>query len=199
MDSLSPFVDPQSLLEFAWSHIVQACSQRRHPFHTATLCTVSDRGPEARSVILRDADVETWELRANADSRSPKVRQVSADSRSTWHFYSFPDHLQVRCYGQTYVHHGDEIAREAWQKSQLLSRRCYLAPIAPSTPLALPDPNIPSELLDREPTEEESEVGFENFSVLRCEVSELDILSLRYEGNQRILLAKGGVPNWLAP
>ena len=199
MEKLSPITDPESLLDLAWDQIKQACTTRRHPFHTPTLATVSDRGPEARSVILRYASPKDWELRANADVRSPKARELRVDARSTWLFYSFPDHLQVRCYGRTHVHHLDEIAEKAWHHSQLLSRRCYLAPLPPSTELSDPHSNIPPDLSGREPTSEEAEPGFQNFSVLRCEIEEIDVLALRYEGNVRIRARRHSAPTWTAP
>ena len=199
MEEESPMTEPESLVDLAWSQIKLACIHRRHPFHTPTLSTLSERGPESRSVILRSADAENWELRANADYRSPKVTQLRQDARSSWLFYSFPEHLQVRCYGQTHVHHLDEIAEEAWRKSQLLSRRCYLAPIAPSLTLDDLRPNLPPELVGREPTEAEAEKGFENFTVLRCQITEMDILSLRYDGNLRVCAKPRNTPVWIAP
>jgi 3-hydroxyisobutyrate dehydrogenase len=199
MEEQANVTKPELIVDLAWSLIKMACTQRRHPFHTPTLSTLSERGPEARSVILRHADEENWELRANADYRSPKVNQLKGDPRSSWLFYSFPDHLQVRCYGHTQVHHQDEIADKAWRKSQLLSRRCYLAPIAPSLVINDLRPNLPPELVGREPTEEEAEPGFENFTVLRCRITEMDILSLRYEGNLRVCAKPRNTPVWIAP
>ncbi|MEI7575674.1 MAG: hypothetical protein WCK51_02190 [Armatimonadota bacterium] len=199
MEQPANFANPQEMVAFAWKLLLEACHQRRHPFHTPTLCTVSARGPEARSVILRDAGEADWTLRANADVRSPKVKQLETDGRSTWQFYSFPDYLQVRCFGHTQVHHLDEIANEAWKRSQLLSRRCYLAPLPPSAPLEKLESNMPPDLAGREPTEEESRAGFQNFAVLQCHVEEMDILSLRYEGNLRLRAIRNQSPIWTAP
>ena len=196
---MEKLVEPESILQLAWSQMVTACTMRRHPFHTPSLATTSQRGPEVRSVILRHVDTENWEVRANADVRSPKVIQLLEDSRSSWLFYSFPDHLQVRCYGNTHVHHLDDVAKRAWTASQLLSRRCYLAPLAPTLPLDERHPNIPLELVGREPTEQEAEAGFQNFCVLRCEIVEMDILRLLYDGNLRILARKNSTPIWVAP
>lgn len=190
---------PESLIDLAWGHLMKACTQRKHPFHSPSLATMSARGPETRTVVLRQADNANWELRANADYRSPKVAQLLSDPRSSWHFYSAPDHLQVRCFGRTHVHHLDTIAREAWERSQLLSRRCYLAPIAPSVEMSEIHPNLPPELIGREPTEAEAEPGFENFAVMRCEILEMDVLSLRYEGNVRAVGKPNSTPIWLAP
>ena len=199
MDQVPHFTSANELTELAWRFIVQACTQRRHPFHTPTLSTLSERGPESRCVILRYADPNAWELRANADVRSPKAQELQSDPRCTWLFYSFPDHLQVRCYGRTQIHHLDDVAAEAWQKSQLLSRRCYLAPMSPSTVLDQPNSNLLPELTDREPTEEEAQAGFANFSVMRCQVEQMDILSLRFDGNVRIQVTPNSNPIWIAP
>ncbi len=187
------------MTEVAWDLLFHAVTHRRHPFHTAVLATTSERGPEARSVILRHVDRETWEVGCHVDVRSPKAKEVLADPRVSWLFYSFPDKLQVRCRGIATLHHQDNIAAEMWARTQLLSRRCYLAPLAPSEAADGPVQNIPEHLVGREPTEEESVGGFENFGVLRCKVQEMDILSLEYTGNRRLLARADGSQIWLSP
>jgi uncharacterized protein YaeQ len=71
--------------------------------------------------------------------------------------------------------------------------------MSPSTALDQPNSNLLPELADREPTDEEAQAGFANFSVMRCQVEQMDILSLRFDGNVRIQVTPNSDPIWIAP
>jgi pyridoxamine 5'-phosphate oxidase len=74
-----------------------------------------------------------------------------------------------------------------------------MAPFAPGYEVAEANRNMPPGLEDREPTEEESVVGFENFGVIRTHIETLEVLSLEFEGNLRCRFDAAGVGQWLAP
>jgi pyridoxamine 5'-phosphate oxidase len=190
-------VTKEELFALGWGEIVLATKQRKHPFHTATYSTLGADGPDSRVVTLRYA--KDWVVGFHADVRSPKAQQSISDSRVCWLFYSSPHKLQVRGYGRTVVHHLDDVAREAWEASKLLSRRCYLAPLAPSSVTSLATNNIPEFLADREPVEEEAVPGFENFSVVRTHLTSLEVLKLEFGGQWRARFGQDGVSEWLAP
>lgn len=186
----------QNLEDRAWSELQLSTQNRRHPFRTGTLATVSEWGPEARTVVLRR--VERGLLGFNTDLRAPKVAEMRACSAVTFLFYGFQLKLQIRARGHATIHHEDEVARLAWEKSALLSRRCYLAPHAPGHPSAEPDTNLADHLLGREPTEEESAPGFQNFVAVQVHVSNLDVLTLEFEGNLRASFSEDR-QTWLSP
>lgn len=186
----------KELYDLAWDSLSSAVSNRKHAFRAATLATISNGQPSLRIVTLRYASEN--QIGCHADIRSPKAIECREQRFSSWLFYSFSDKLQLRISGTTRVHHMDAVAEEAWSKSQLLARRCYLAPLAPSD---LCDPefaNLPAGLEQREPTEEESEQGFANFSVIRTNVETLDVLSLAFQGGRRCRFTADG-HEWLAP
>jgi len=191
----------EELLSVGWKEVVTASKQRKHSFHTATYATLSAFGPESRTVTLRHAsELEEggWELGFNADIRSPKALQSKNDAPVTWLFYSFPHKLQVRVWGYSRVHYQDELAESIWNDMQLLSRRCYLAPLAPSFEVSEATSNIPELLRDREPIEEESVPGYQNFCVVRTRVSQIEVLKLEFEGAWRAKYTPDSA-TWLAP
>jgi 3-hydroxyisobutyrate dehydrogenase len=90
----------------------------------------------------------------------------------------------------------------AWSATRLMSRRCYLAPFAPSIDVDHPTPNLPDALVDRDPTQEESESGRAHFAVVRTVAHQIEWLVLHHAGNRRAMLdwtGGGWSARWLAP
>ena len=185
-----------------WAALETGAARRKHAFHTGMLLTVGERGPRGRVVVCRGADLATRRVWCHTDARAGKVGEVLADARAGWTFYDSAGGLQVRLEGRADWHCGDEVAREAWDRSTLLARRCYLSALGPGAAVGAPDSGLPGELVDREPTEEESRSGFVNFGVLSVTVERVEWLKLGFEGHTRAAweweggLWRGG---WLVP
>lgn len=179
-----------ALRERAWYVLDEATRNRRSSFRTMTLGTVSEGLPELRTVTLRGVDVAAEVIWFHVDLRSPKVAQMRAEPRVALAGYGLKEHFQIRLRGLATIHGGDSVAAGAWEKTPLLARRCYLAPFAPSTASETFSPNVPEFLRDREPTEEESAPGFENFGVARIEVTELDAMETALVGHRRARFKK---------
>jgi 3-hydroxyisobutyrate dehydrogenase len=176
-----------------WAMMATGRDSRRHPFHSPTLATVSPSGtPEARTVILRYVDAESWVLGAQADARSGKIESLRRQPVAEWHFYAAEEKRQVRARGRTQLHRGDNVAREVWPKVAPLSRRCYLSRIAPGDHTADWTPGFDEEWADREPTAEESEAGFAQFVVIRTEIEWMDVLDLEFTGHRRSQFQRDG-------
>ena len=199
-------------LAAAWSHITDGVTNRRHAFHLPTLCTMPLpepnqplSPPEARVVVLRHADAETWQVGCHTDARSPKAAHIRANPAVSWLFYDKQAKTQVRALATATLHTDDEIADEAWAASRLDSRRCYLAPNAPSTTADAPDPNLPDDL-EGNPDRPRSELGRPNFAVVRATIHALEWLYLAAKGHRRARFHKPdatpGSPiqsEWLRP
>jgi hypothetical protein len=110
--------------------------------------------------------------------------------------------LQVRIKGLATVHLGDELAEEQWHSTELFSRRCYIGE-APTQPSKKATSGLPDDLIDREPTHEESEVGRTNFVVVASTVKEIDCLELGVRGHRRSLFVWNETgeleTKWLTP
>ena len=170
----------------AWAELAHAVVKRQHAFHTPTFVSLDlDGAPVARTVVMRAVSTERAEIRCHTDRRSPKIREITRDPRVSWHFYAPELKLQLRLKASATAHFDDQVADDAWAKSSLSSRRCYLAPSSPGAECAQPSPNLPEHLLGRVPTLEESLPGRENFSVISTTVDEMDWLWLAADGHRR--------------
>ena len=174
-------------LDLIWDALHQGATDRRHPFHLPTLATrgASDY-PEARIVVLRRAERASRELICHTDARSGKVREIGADPRVTWLFYDAEMRHQFRVRAHAEVLTSGPLFEDAWARSNVSSRRCYLAPRAPSSESEHPTANLPDSHVDRNPTLEESEAGKVNFSVLRSEIISIERLHLAADGHRRV-------------
>jgi 3-hydroxyisobutyrate dehydrogenase len=185
-----------------WSQIERGVRQRKHGFHLGTIATSVDDFPEARIVVLRHADPVTTELGFHTDFRVGKVSAMQTNPQVCWVFYCPRLMMQVQMFGLAVIHHMDDLAKEKWDQALLLSKRCYLAPLAPGTLSDVATSGLPPELEDREPTFEEAIPGFANFCVVRTKIQRIEMLHTIFTGYRRAewtLTENGWVGTWKVP
>ncbi|OYT73843.1 MAG: hypothetical protein CFK52_00335 [Chloracidobacterium sp. CP2_5A] len=181
--------DLDAVLATAWAALEAGARQAKHPFHTPVVATGGADDCDARVVVLRRASPERRELAFHTDARAPKVRLLQACHTTAWAFYDPAAKVQVRAKGTTRVHIGDAVAEQAWARTKLMSRRCYLAETAPSAPAEEPTSGLPAAFIERSPTALESEAGFVNFAACVTTVARLEWLHLAARGHQRAAFA----------
>lgn len=156
-----------------WIDLAQGAVRAEHPFHTPALASLAADGPDVRTVVLRHADLEARQLLCHTDYRSPKVKALREQPTVAWLFYHPVNKIQLRIRGTVAVHHGDELARARWEKSNRRSRHCYHAQLPPGA--ATDTPVIGKPL----------ESGFDNFAVIDCAALSIDWLYLHTQGHLR--------------
>ncbi|MDX2016513.1 MAG: pyridoxamine 5'-phosphate oxidase family protein [Planctomycetota bacterium] len=175
-----------AVLDHAWAMLVRGVRDAKHGFHTPTLATLSPEGlPEARIVVLRGADPARLEISAHTDARSPKVHELRTQPTAAWVFYDAHSKLQIRARARAEIITTAAEANIHWAETGVSSRRCYLAPHAPSSVRPALDPNLPESVRGRLPSREESEPGRVNFAVILTRVLALDVLHLAAAGHTR--------------
>jgi pyridoxamine 5'-phosphate oxidase len=169
-----------------WSTVAadldRAAASARHPLHLVTVATVDATGaPHARTVVVRGFDAHLREVRFHTDVRSPKVEQIGIDGRVALHWYDPLRRLQLRIAARAALHHGDAVARAAWDASPAMSRACYTTADAPGTHLDAcpPAPAAPAATDDG---------GLASFAVVRCRFDAVEVLALHASGHERIRL-----------
>jgi pyridoxamine 5'-phosphate oxidase len=187
-----------------WRLLLNAGLRSREPFHTCVAGTQSEDGVSLRTVVLRKASPEEKKLFFHTDIRSPKVTEIQAGSRISFLFYDESKRLQFRLWGKASVHFQDALAEKHWAESRLSSRKCYLSFHPPGHPEPFPTDSLPEHLQGRhEPSQEESELGWERFCVVECEIFKIDWLFLNSSGHRRcqFFYEKGLLKNaiWVAP
>jgi len=186
----------------AWRMLEAGARSAKRAFHTPVLATVDAEGaPQARTVVLREADASTRVLRANTDQRSPKAAQLRHDSRVQMLFYDPDAKVQVRVTATAELLSDGPHKDAAWETSALGSRVCYLATEAPGSTQAAPTSGLPDHA-DRgqRVAADLLEVGRENFSVMRFHVEQLDWLYLDSKGHRRAQFNyRTGTRYWVIP
>lgn len=200
-------VPPDSLVAIeaeAWTYIEAGGRSFRAPFHSGTLGTIGEDGPNLRTVILRGADGPSRRIWCHTDIRSPKIVELRADDRIGWTFYDAPTRLQFRAWGRAIIHHGDDTARARWQATVLNSRRIYHAVAPPSSISPVATGGLPPELDDERWNAAYSERGEANFVALETVITRLEALYLHHAGHRRASFRYDGggtrtAADWLIP
>ncbi len=169
-----------------WQELQTGAAQRQHAFHTAMLCNIDANGqPTGRVVVLRGADSTTRQVWFHTDARGPKVAALKNNPAACFVFYDAAAGLQIRASGTASIHQTDNIADEAWHKTRIFSRRCYLITAPPGTVSAKADSGLPPELQGSKPELSAHEQGREHFCVIRLTLQHLDWLLLDARGHIR--------------
>ena len=174
---------------------------RKSHFHTMQ-CGYNDLlgFPTIRTVVLRYAEHDISELRFHTDIRSKKVAALKNNNKISVHFYDVLDKTQICGTGTATVHHHDDISNQAWDKTNILSRRCYLSELPPSTVMDYPASGLPEQFLENTHTIEDTHIGQDNFCVIALHIQQWDILYLKSSGNIRIHFdIENNTRQWIIP
>lgn len=190
-------------LEFIELELNMAGIDPRHPLRNITLATLSDWGPEARSVVLRRFDRKERKAFFHTHSGSKKMAELSQNSKASLVGYNAEKDYQVRLRGTCTFHQQDELAKEIWVKTPMHSRKEYLLRESPGSFTDFPTSSLPPHLETGAPAPEESEQGFSKFVVCSFLVKQIDWLYLGDHGHRRCLftIADDGKTQaqWLVP
>lgn len=167
-----------------------AVKNRKDNFHLGYFSTIFEDFPFSRTVVLRRFDEDTFVLYFHTDIRTEKIKHLNKNSNSTWMFYDFVRKVQLRLYGKSIINYKNSLSRDHWEKSQEMSRKCYLQLKESGKTRDNHEPLFPPEFVERTPTFEESEIGYNNFCVISTEVYKIDWLYLDSNGHIRAIFNK---------
>ena len=203
MMSNSSKENTHEILQDIKKNLTRGVKDRKHAFHTPVFSNISEKeGIESRVVVLRKFDHENMILNFHTDYRSPKTKNLKKYNKSQFVFYDHKLKIQMRIKTTSYLNHQNEVSKEMWDKTRLLSRKCYLTTKEPSSITLKPEDGIPTHLLGKEPDFDESEKGYQNFTVVENKIYEIDWLYLDITGHRRLkLIFKNTDPEyqWLIP
>ena len=183
-----------------WDRLVTAAVKSRTPFHTPSIATLHQGEVSLRTVVLRKTLPTERELRFHTDVRSPKWQELSINPSISALFYDAVDRIQLRVKGKAVLHQTNEITAEAWQKTTLSSRCCYLTEHSPSSFSAISTSGLSEDIENENFTLAESEKGYSNFGIVSIHVQSIDWLWLNHAGHRRALFDyEKGVNSWMIP
>lgn len=169
-----------------WQELRRATVDRHHEWRTPVLATVDDGLPDARTVVLREADAEGRTVEVYTDARARKLAQLIAQPQATLVCWSKRLGWQLRLRVQVTPHTEGMAVTSRWARVKLSpSAGDYLSAQAPGAPLqdrgSLPPAG------DRA-----------HFAVLEAQVLAIDWLELHRAGHRRARFDADGA-RWLQP
>ena len=183
-----------------WSMLEDAVSNRTSSFRIPVfICSHKDE-VDGRIVVLRKSDRENNLLQFHTDFRSPKVEILKNNNKASLLFYDKEEKIQLRVKVNCEINNQNSITEESWKKTQHISRRCYLTDSPPGTSSENPTSGMISKLEDFDYTMDQSEEGFKNFTVIKCNIKSIEWLYLAAKGHRRAMFdIENKEESWLVP
>ncbi|QZH76527.1 MAG: flavin-binding protein [Erythrobacter sp.] len=164
--------------------------------HTPVIATAD---ADARVMVLRGFDAESWTLRFHTDARSPKAMLIGECAPVGVLFYDPAAKLQIRARGTGRIELAGPTADAAWEESTPFARRCYMGE-GPGTLSDGPTSGLPDWIEGLKPDEEQLAPARANFAVLLVALEQVDWFSLSNDGHRRAVLdLVGGEAHWVTP
>ncbi|MBZ5488075.1 pyridoxamine 5'-phosphate oxidase family protein [Halomonas aquamarina] len=124
------------LYNHLWACLTQGVNDRHAPARQPTLATVSENGmPQARTVVLREADPQAATLATYTDIHSHKIAALRAHPVAALHVWDAEQKLQLRLEADVTLLSGEE-ASARWQQIPEHARAAYSSGSAPGEPIA---------------------------------------------------------------
>jgi hypothetical protein len=190
------------ILDKIWTLLNKGVTDREEDFRLPVVVLNSKQGPDARIVVLRGAYPEKNILRFHTDIRSDKIESIKNNKQIYFLFYNKEEKIQVRATGTATIHYKDETTAESWKKIQSMSRKCYLATTAPGSISDNPTSGIPEQYNGKTVPIDETELGYENFSIIESKIHSFEWLYLASKGHRRAkieLSDQGSTATWVTP
>ena len=195
--------NPKSIFDNIKELLKLAITDRHHVFHIPVFSNKNQNNSiDSRIVVLRKFNESNLKLNFHTDVRSLKIVNLKKDNNSSFLFYDFKLKIQLRIITLSIINNKNDVTKNAWDLSRLSSRKCYLTEKAPSSITALPEDGIPKHLKGIDPSQEESEKGYDNFAVVENKIQNIDWLYLTSSGHRRLnIVFKNSEPvfKWIIP
>ena len=183
-----------------WSMLDDAVTNRSSPFRIPVFICAHQDEVDGRIIVLRKSDRANNLLQFHTDLRSPKVDILKKNKNASLVFYDKEEKIQLRVKVVCEINNKNLISEESWRKTQHISRRCYLTDDAPGSFSGKPTSGMISKLEDFDYTMEQSEKGYEYFTVIKCNIKSIEWLYLAAKGHRRAIFDfEKNKNNWLVP
>ena len=183
-----------------WSMLDDAVTNRGSPFRIPVFICAHQNEVDGRIVVLRKSDRSNNILQFHTDLRSPKVDILKKNNKASLLFYDKEEKIQLRVKVDCEINNQNSTTEDSWKKTQHISRRCYLTDSPPGTVSENPTSGMISKLEDFDYTMEQSEDGYKNFTVIKCNIKFIEWLYLAAKGHRRAKFdLETGKNTWLVP
>ena len=181
------YENPKAIFNNIKELLTIGVKDRNHCFHTPIFSNNNQNNlVDSRIVVLRKFNENNLKLNFHTDFRSPKIINLQNNNLANFVFYDFKLKIQLRIKTFSIINNKNDVSKNAWEQTRLSSRKCYLTRKAPSSITTLAEDGIPNHLKSIDPSLDESEKGYENFTVIENEILNIDWLYLQSSGHQRM-------------
>lgn len=190
----TPLATEPEIRQRIWLELQRATHDRHHEWRVPVLATVdADQLPQARTVVLRQADARLHTLQIYTDSRSPKVAELLAAPDVVLVFWSKRLGWQLRVQAVASVQHSGPEVDAVWERvSQSAAAGDYLADSAPGDAL-----HDTSDVGAVSPVASQPQ-AVHHLAIITAQVQAIDWLELARSGHRRAALTRDGW-EWRVP
>ena len=185
VENVSYYEDFKEIEKKLWALLTRAVSDRNSEFRTPVFICGDKNNLDGRVVVLRKADEQNLTLQFHSDIRSTKIGTIKNNPNSSLLFYGKKEKIQLRMKINSEIHYKNEIAKESWNKTGHISRKCYLVEKGPGTLSSKPTSGLKPDLDNFEFSKEQGEEGYKNFTVIQCKIKSMEWLYLAAKGHRR--------------
>lgn len=177
-------MNDSDLIKKIWQQLQRASVDKHHEWRSPVLVTNGlDGWPDARTIILRNVNLETKILTFYTDSRSPKLVQLYANTNAMLVFWSKRLNWQCRIKVAITIKTDGELLQKTWAKvKQSPSAGDYLSVLAPGESLNKISDNA-----------EQINLSKHYFATINAHVISIDWLALSRNGHQRATIIGNSV------
>ena len=171
--------------ERVWTLLIRGANDAKHPARTPTLATMSAKGPQQRTLVLRQVDKEAGRVILFTDKASSKVAEITDDPRVGLHIWDKRSQIQLRLSATASLAPGDP---RLWEKMPEGAREVYGVEPPPGTPL-------------EDPLAFERTSNADKFLCVTLTLTEIELVTLGTDPHRRarFLRDDGWAGQWLAP
>ena len=170
----------------SWKKLVNGAVKKKNGFRTMCVGTVGEcSDASVRIVVNRKVDEQQKTIYFHTDNRSRKYADLEKDNRISLLFYDAKQSVQIAIKAHAILHSNDEISKDRWNATSAQARLGYMTLEAPNTKSSAPTLGYEERFATNKPTDAESDVYEKNFTVIACQVYELEFLYLSYHGNRK--------------
>ena len=158
----------------------------------------------SRVVVLKSFNSNELKINFHTDIRSKKSEELKVYPKTNFLFYDHRSKIQLRIKStsNSKIFYNNNVTKIAWDQTHLSSHKCYLAQEPPSLKSIVSTDSMPRHFIGVDPSLQESEEGYKNFSVVSSQIESIDWLYLSSKGHRRLLIAVNNIKNsynWLIP
>ena len=199
-DTVPYYEDFVEIKKKIWSMLNNAVKDRNSQFRIPVFSCGNNDNIESRIVVLRKSDEKNKIVQFHSDIRSDKIDILKKNPKASFLFYDKELKIQVRLKVEAIINHKNDVTKQSWEKTQHISRKCYLVDNGPGTISDEPTSGLKPELDNFNYTKEQSEEGYKNFTVIQCKIKSIEWLYLAAKGHRRARFdLENGRENWLIP